>query len=294
MAFIIKNPKVKDYFARVKYQDAISQPKGITPLYEDGNFILLEDYKLNLDYDFLNSISLEDALEKLEVKDRKRLQKLPYQDILSLNPCKLKNKFQEVIYQTSFQGDKEKLFYFQKQVDRGHKLVLKLFDSLFPQYQYFQLNGTWRFLPTLFENLHWDNFPNLDDRHQARIFVNLDRSHRIWHTSHVIDEFVDENYVKFNLSQLKNENPNEIINFMDKNVLGGMPKRCLDGFERHCIAFEQGDIWFADSRLVAHQIYHGNRAIIYMFHIKPEFMDNPDKRYDSRIKKIHEKYSDLN
>ena len=53
-------------------------------------------------------------------------------------------------------------------------------------------------------------------------------------------------------------------------------------------SIEQGDIWLADSRLISHQIYQGNRAIIYMFHIKPESMDNPEKRFNHRIAKLHE------
>ena len=78
---------------------------------------------------------------------------------------------------------------------------------------------------------------------------------------------------------------------MDRNVLGGMGNRCLDGWERHSIAFEQGDIWLADSRLISHQIYQGNRAAIYMFHIKPESMHDPEMRFNRRIARLHQQLS---
>uniref|UniRef100_B8HX62 Uncharacterized protein n=1 Tax=Cyanothece sp. (strain PCC 7425 / ATCC 29141) TaxID=395961 RepID=B8HX62_CYAP4 len=84
MVFIIKNPKVQDYFIDVDYQDAIAKPEGIAPLYEDGNFIFLKGHRLDLDYDFLNTVSMEPALDGLEHSDQKRIQKLSYKQILSL------------------------------------------------------------------------------------------------------------------------------------------------------------------------------------------------------------------
>jgi hypothetical protein len=288
MTFIIKNPNVSDYFLDVSYKDALASKSGIAPIYESGKFILLRDYKFEIDYDFLNSISLIEAQRDLDGRDVTRVQKLSYNYILSLDPNRPKSRIQEAIFKKAFAGNMNKFLYFQKQVKQGHEQILKLFKSLFPKYECFDLNGTWRFTPTLFENLHWDNFPDMDDRHQARIFINIDKNPRIWHTSYQIEEFCRENYGRLNLHKLKDANPNDVINFMDKNVLGGMENRCLDGFDRHCIAFEQGDIWLADSRLISHQIYQGNRAIIYMFHIKPESMDDSEKRFNRRIEKLHE------
>ena len=165
---------------------------------------------------------------------------------------------------------------------------MKKLKILLPELRQPSYKSPLSFWSTLFENLHWDNFPDMDDRHQARIFINIDKNPRIWHTSYGIEEFCQENYDKLSLHELKDANPNSIIGLMDQKVLGGMENRCLDGFERHCIAFEQGDIWLADSRLIAHQIYQGNRAIIYMFHIKPESMNDPEKRFNRRIEKLHE------
>lgn len=289
MALIIKNPKIDDYFLNVSYKDAIAGRSGIAPIYESGKFILLQDYKFEIDYDFLNSISLAEAQRALDGKDVTRIQKLSYKYIISLDPNRPQNRIQEAIFKNAFDGNINKFLYFQKQVKQGHKQVLKLFERLFPKYECFELSGTWRFTPTLFENLHWDNFPDMDDRHQARIFINIDNNPRIWHTSYQLEDFCRENYSQLNLHKFKESNPNDVINFMDKNVFGGMENRCLDGFERHCIAFEQGDIWLADSRLISHQIYQGNRAIIYMFHIKPESMDDPEKRFNRRIERLHEK-----
>lgn len=297
MVFIIKNPRVQDYFIDVDYQDAIAKPEGIAPLYEDGNFIFLKGHRLDLDYDFLNTVSMEPALEGLEHSDQKRIQKLSYKQILSLNPGLFgvgnlfQNNLQKAIYQQAFEGNRQRFLYFQEQVKRGHQLVMDLFHKLFPGYEPIEVKGTWRFVPTLFENLHWDSFPDLDDRHQARIFINIDKNPRVWHTSHPLEPFVQEHYEKLGLAELKGENPNKVIGRIDKKFLGGMAKRCLDGLDRHALAFEQGEIWLADSRLISHQIYQGNRALIYMFHIKPESMHNPEKRFNRRIEALHQQHS---
>ncbi|MFM7438075.1 MAG: hypothetical protein ACKO2V_05650, partial [Snowella sp.] len=179
MTFIIKNPRVSDYFLEVSYRDAITSKSGIAPIYESGKFILLRDYKFEIDYDFLNSISLAEAQNFLEEKDAARIQKLSYNYILSLTPNKPKNRIQEAIFKQAFKGNKKNFLYFQKQVKQGHEQLLQLFNKLFPKYQYFDLSGTWRFTPTLFENLHLDNFPGMDDRHQARIFINIDKNPRL-------------------------------------------------------------------------------------------------------------------
>ena len=288
MTTIIKNPKIADYFCEVSYPDVLTKESGIAPLFESGKLILLQDYPLDLDYSFLNTISFVDAQQSLTGKDVDRIQKLSYKRILSIDPRSLKNDLQKAIFEKSFEGDSKALRYYQEQVKQGHQKILQLFQDLFPRYDCFDLNGTWRFTPTLFENLHWDNFPAMDDRHQARIFINIDQNPRIWHTSHPLEDYCQDNYHQFNLAQFKDTNPNDIINFMDRQVLGGMNNRCLDGLERHSIAFEQGDIWLADSRLISHQIYQGNRAAIYMFHIKPESMHDPEMRFNRRIARLHQ------
>lgn len=294
MAVIIKNPQLQNYFVDLKYPDAIPEKSGIAPFYEDGKLIILKEYRLQVDYDFINSISWEDALEELEEKDKKIIKKLSYQNILALHPRRLTMPWQEAIYQKVFRKNRRKLAYFQGQVKQLHEQIIKLFYRLFPQYECVGIKGSWRFLPTLFENLHWDNFPNMEGIHSVRIFINLDRSHRIWHTSYLVDEFADRNYYQLNLQSLQGQNPNQLIGIIDRDILGERARGCLDDFERHSVAFERGEIWLADSRLIAHQIYHGNRTVAYLFRVKFESMDNPEKWFDRRIERLHQKYALLN
>ena len=64
---------------------------------------------------------------------------------------------------------------------------------------------------------------------------------------------------------------------------------CLDRLPKNHIAFEQGELWLCETRLVSHQIYHGEKAFAAMYFSTPESMDRPDLLFDARVEQLHQR-----
>jgi hypothetical protein len=61
----------------------------------------------------------------------------------------------------------------------------------------------------------------------------------------------------------------------------------MDEEPRHRIAFEPGEVWLGESRLLSHQIYYGEAAMVYMWFVEASSMANPDNRFNERVEALH-------
>jgi len=170
---------------------------------------------------------------------------------------------------------------------KSHEEALRLFDICFPDYESFRLVPSIRLTRTLFENLHWDNHSIEDDFHQARIFANLDTRPRIWHVGHRFPDWVRMHYDEYDLGRFAGKDPNLLIDFVTGDILGGTRKTWMDTEPRHRIAFEPGEVWLGESRLISHQIYYGESAMVYMWFVNAKSMSNSDNRFNQRLEKLH-------
>ena len=290
MAFIVRHPEVEDYFVELTLEEAAARPNGIIDLYEDGKVVLLKDHKLDLDYKFLQTVDLtlpKDANPSLPIKKIKKMQ------LHNFSPSRVGPKrtpMQLAMIEQFFGGDDARFLYFTQQADSAYEQVSAILGKLFPSYRLTEQSLTYRFTETLFENLHWDSFPGYADHHQIRVFCNVDDGPRIWQLSHRLYPYLEENYERLDLRRAAGDNPNEVVGIMDREVLGGMRNRCLDGFPKHHVSFEPGEIWFGDSRAISHQVYYGRRAVIYALECDNETMQDPEKRFDRRIAALHERH----
>ena len=292
MATIIKHPEVKDYFVEITLAEAVKRPEGIADLYEDGKAVIVKDYKLDLDYDFLNGIDFTITDDSMPADIKKLLQKMQHKYFAVIDPSGQLNRIQKAMVDSFFAGSVEEFSKFCAQARSAYEQILKLRTDLFPHYRFENdVSLTYRFTETLFENIHWDSFPDYPDKHQVRFFTNLDKTPRLWNMSHNLYEYLDKEYEQLGLEKYRYNNPNTVIAHIDREVLGGMRNRCLDDLPKHHVAFEQGDVWFADSRALSHQIYYGKRAIIYSMEAEVESMVDPDKRFDRRIALLHEQHA---
>ena len=57
---------------------------------------------------------------------------------------------------------------------------------------------------------------------------------------------------------------------------------------RHRIAFDPGEVWLGESRLISHQIYYGEAALVYMWFVTVGSMSNPGNRFNARVEQIHQ------
>lgn len=293
MAVIDRHPAVEDYFLEMDLAE-IAERGGVADLFEEGRVILLKNYRLKADFEALKALSKSTE----EIDDpalRKKLKKMTAPLFFEGEPPVRKNGrlvFREPVRQALFdvlcKGDCDIFDRASQALQHAHQETLRLFETCFPGYETFRLVPSVRLTQTLFENLHWDNHSIDDDFHQARIFANLDTRPRIWNVSHRFPDWVRMHYREYDLGRFAGKDPNLMLDFITGDVLGGTRKTWKDNQPRHRIAFEPGEVWLGESRLISHQIYYGEAAMVYMWFVRANSMHDPNNRFNSRIKNLHE------
>jgi hypothetical protein len=282
MALIVRNPDLADSISEVDIGSAEGLGQA-RQCYENGDIVLLKSARIDLDYAFLNSVDF-DVDGPAEIV--RKIKKFSGDDILEIQP-RSGGEVSAFVFAKIFRGDEGLLRQFQAQVKSGNEQIYALYRRIFPGYREFKKLYTWRFTATLFENLHWDNFHSEDDFHQVRVFVNVDAMPRIWRISHKIDDYMQRHYAQNRLGKWARETPDRFNFQVNNKILGGMQRPLMDGLPLHHLAFEQGEIWLAETRIASHQIYCGRRAIASMFYVEPGSMDQPDKRFNARVQRQH-------
>ena len=290
MATIIKHPDVEDYFVELTLEDIKGRSGGITDLYEASRLIVLKDYRLPVDLSVFGRLSSNIA--KVDsVPLRRTLKKLTsskfFEGVTAYGAFAGSDPVQRAVFDVLCNGDPELFALASRTMKAAHDTALELFQICFPTYDYFRIIPSVRFTTTLFENIHWDNHSINDDFHQVRIFCNLDQRPRIWHTSHNFVSYASELYREHELNRFAGKDPNELVNYMCGDVLGGTRNACRDSLPRHVIAFDPGEVWFGESRMIAHQIFYGERAMVYMFLVRPEGMSSPTGRFNEQVEALH-------
>ncbi|QIK78076.1 hypothetical protein G7077_03260 [Sphingomonas piscis] len=283
MAKIVRDPLVADYIVEhdVKTEADCSE---VRRLYEEGCLVLLRDVRFDLDYPFLNSLNF-DVEGPADIMQR--VKKYGGHKILALTP-KNTGPLDQFVFQNVFGSDAGKLSYFQEQVRSGNAQSDALYARLFPNYVSTRAMYTWRFTETMYEDLHWDVFGIEEHFHQVRIFSNLAASPRLWRVSHRSDEFAERVYRDAELRRFAGSNGDDLLRAMNKSALYSKTP-CLDRQPKHHIAFAQGDVWVCETRIVAHQIYHGERAFAAMYFSEATTMDRPELAFEARIKRVHDR-----
>lgn len=284
MAIIVRDPLVPDRIVEreVKSEADVAE---VRHLYEEGYLVLLRGIHFDLDYAFLNTINF-DVPGPPEILHK--VKKYTGHKFLALSP-KSKGPIETFVFQNIFASDAGKLAHFQEQVRNGNAQSDALYARIFPNYVATRTVHTWRLTETMFENLHWDVFGIPEPFHQVRIFTNLSTSPRLWRVSHQVDEFAERIYDERGLSQFARANADDLVRFINNEVLAGKTP-CLDHQPKHHIAFEQADVWICETRLLAHQIYHGERAFAAMYFSELDAMDRPELAFEARIERLHERH----
>lgn len=292
MALIDRHPAVKDCFVELTVPQ-IKDRGGVADLFEEGRLILLKDYRLN--FDFGAVANLERSLEAVEDSDvRRKLKKMtaPYffkgktpQD--RNGRLTFADPVRQAILDTLCNGDRETFERAAEALRYAHDEVLRLFELCFPRYESFRFIPSVRLTRTLFENLHWDNHSIDDDFHQARIFANLDSRPRIWSISHQFIDWVRDNYERYDLARFAGKDPNLLIQFVTGEIMGGTTETWKDDFPRHRVAFDPGEVWLGESRLLSHQIFYGEAAMVYMWFVTAASMADPANRFNERVESVH-------
>lgn len=301
MAKIIKHPDVEDYFVEMTLDEIKSRPNGITDLYEENKVILLKDFRMPIELDIFAGMS-GNIGRVTDDKIRKTLKKLTSTKFFegagpefvedehgagAYGSFETSDPVRKAVYDVLCNGDPTLFARASTAMRTAHDTALELFSTCFPSYEYFRVIPSVRLTTTLFENIHWDNHNIPDDFQQVRIFCNLDQRPRIWHTSHNFANYVRDIYQEHSLEQFAGRDPNDLNDYICGKILGGTRGACQDKLPRHVLAFEPGEIWFAESRMISHQIFYGERAMVYMFFVKPAGMLKPERRFNQQIEDLH-------
>jgi hypothetical protein len=78
-----------------------------------------------------------------------------------------------------------------------------------------------------------------------------------------------------------------MLDFITSSVFGGTVNTWMDNQPRHRIAFDPGEVWLGESRLLSHQIYYGDAAMVYMWFVHTSSMANPKNRFNAQVEAIH-------
>jgi hypothetical protein len=284
MARVVRDPLVADYIVEREIKSAADVAE-VRRLYEEGYLVLLRGARFDLDYEFLNTLDF-DVPGPPEILHK--VKKYPGHKFLALSP-KSSGAIETFVFQNIFGSDAGKLAHFQEQVRAGNTQSDALYAKIFPNYVATRTVHTWRLTETMYENLHWDVFGIPEPFHQVRIFTNLSSSPRLWRLSHHVDDFAEGIYDERGLSRFAGANADDLVRFINNEVLAGKTP-CLDHQPKHHMAFEQGDVWICETRLLAHQIYHGERAFAAMYFSEVEKMDRPELAFEARIAQLHERH----
>jgi hypothetical protein len=267
MAVIERHPGVEDYFLELSLADVESRG-GIADLFESGHLLILKDYRLPFDFEALAALSkstesVEDPV--LRKKLKKMTAPLFFEGeapVTKRGRLLFRDPLRQAVFDVICNGDEDTFDRASRALRGAHEELLRLFEICFPAYDSFRLVASIRLTRTLFENLHWDNHSIEDDFHQARIFANLDTRPRIWHVGHRFPDWIRMHYDEYDLGRFAGKDPNLLIDFVTGEILGGTRKTWMDNEPRHRIAFDPGEVWLGESRLISHQIYYGEAAMV--------------------------------
>jgi hypothetical protein len=292
MALIERHPEIEDYFVELSLPE-IESRGGVADIFEEGRLVILRDYRLDFDFGALAALSKSTD----EIKDpglRKRLKKLtapsffegkaPTQHGAGL---RFPDPLRQAIYDVLCRGERDTFERASTALQNAHSEILRIFEICFPNYEQFRFIPSVRLTRTLFENLHWDNHSIDDDFHQARIFTNLDTRPRLWNVSHRFTDWVGRHYDEYDLERFAGKDPNLMLDFITGEVFGGTRRTWMDRQPRHRVAFDPGEVWLGESRLISHQIVYGESAAVYMWFVKAATMSNLNNRFNLRVEEVH-------
>lgn len=292
MALIERHPDVPDYIVEMTLPE-IAARGGIADLFEQGQLILIKDYRLQFDFEALSALSKStEAIGDKELRRKIKKMTAPY--FFNGKPPKESNgklvfadRVRQAIFDTLCRGERDTFERAAKALRYSHDEALRIFETCFPDYEPFRFIPSVRLTQTMFENLHWDNHSIDNDFHQARIFANLDSRPRIWNISHRFPDWVRDHYAEYDLGRFAGKDPNLMLDFISGSVLGGTVNTWMDREPRHRVAFDPGEVWLGESRLISHQIYYGEAALVYMWFVTVGSMADPSNRFNARVEQVH-------
>lgn len=283
---LFPHPEVEAYFDVVD-ASALDAPTAekVARAYEDGRAVLLAGLRPDFDRKFLASIDspTADVLKKL-----KSVGVAAYHGLVvegrapARDPNAARNTPADQygrLLDEALGGDVGRMAYLMEQVQSVNGFLNGVVEKIFPTYRLTSRSITWRLAETLNENLHVDVYNQDLPDHHVRIFINLDDTYRIWHTSHRLDRLLQDHLAQLPADLVATGTPGRICHALNFKAFGGFERSGREGAPKHVCFFEPGEVWLVDSRKVSHQIFFGRRAVSTDMQVDPTTMLDPEKHY---------------
>lgn len=293
MALIELHPDVDDYILKLSLPE-IRERGGVADLIERGNIVIIRDFRIEVDHSALEKLAktTEAVADPATSRHLKKLESTAFFDGPPPRRRWGKLVFDDPVRQALFdvicKGDRTLFDRASRTLKGAHEAALDIFAACFSGYEPYRLVPSVRLTQTMFENLHWDEHWIQEDFHTARVFANLDSRPRIWHLGHRLPDMMRRLYREHSLDRFAGREPNELLSYLNSEVLGGLSAKWKDRLPRHRVAFEPGEVWVGESRLVSHQIYYGEAALVYMWLVDAESMADPSERFNAQVERVHE------
>ena len=223
-----------------------SRPKKIRYHYEKGDVVVVSDLKIDADYDFLSSVSppFMSAVRKDKYVFSKKI------NSKNENRISKWNLFLEQV----FAGNIEVYQNFKSEVHRVEKQIDALVRTIFRKESFSTEFISWKFQRVEGENMHIDNLACSNHSAQVRLFANLDTEPRLWSVGAHMRAYAERLFETAGLGELADD-PYSFNGRLSQAAFGSSLESCNE--PRHLVEFEPGEIWLANSSLVAHQVRKG-------------------------------------
>lgn len=240
---------------------------SICEKFEDQKLLIMENFPLDLEFDFLRSFFPDNPTMGHEIALGEQLEE-PITD----------NYNNHIL--SEFCPDINDGKRFQKNVSSAHKQIEKYIGKAFPNYVITKHIPTWRYNAEQILEMHFDIY-NKPNAFWIRLFFNLDDQPRIWRTSYDTQAAFNIAKDRGELSELKN-------NKTRKNFNQKLNEMLFDStsFPYHEIHFAPNTAWLVNSQNVAHQLVFGRKMILFTYELKEKSMLDPNKSHTNITKEL--------
>ena len=225
----------------------LSRPRRIRALFERGEVVVLRGTRIAADFDFLSTVEPPHG-------DGSRRGKYVFWRVIDGARIERRSVWQMFQHEV-FQGDEARFRYFEEQVRSVDDQINAIVRAIFDRHEFLTETITWKFQRNRGENLHIDNLNGCDRAAQVRLFVNLDNKPRRWSIGRHWRHYAERLYDDAGLSEAVDD-PCGFNLRLTAAAFGFSTAECDE--PRHFVEFEPGEVWLANSALVAHQVRGGD------------------------------------
>jgi hypothetical protein len=229
------------------HEVALDQPKRIRTLFESGEVVVLRGTRVAADFDFLSTVEPPQG-------DGSRRGKYVFWRVVNgvrEGRASVWQMFEDEV----FLGDKQRFRRFQDQIRSVDEQINEIVRRIFGMRPFLTETITWKFQRNRGENLHIDNLNGCDRVAQVRLFVNLDNKPRQWSVGRHWRHYAERLYDSANLQEAAHD-PCRFNHQLTAAAFGVSTATCDE--PRHLLELAPGEVWLANSALVAHQVRGGD------------------------------------